>query len=375
MTQKNKFVIQLITSINLGGAENIAINLAEDCDNFNILLVEIYASKNKFSYEKKKNLREKNIDFLSLSGYSKRISLLIAPLKLFVLLIKLNPDIIHSHTDLPDFVLSVVLKLRTLFGLNPIKIVRTIHNTVLWPTHKKIGEFVESSFNNDFIVTISESANTAYEKLRISYNFKNSNYKMMIYNGCKLPENIYYNFNLNKNKINILFCGRLEFQKGIDILLSNIKLINLTFPDKFVFYIVGQGSFKSETISATRQNQNVFFYDSILNISNKIHLFDFLLLPSRFEGLGLISIEASLSKVPVLSSGVDGLMETLPTNWPLNFDLNIPNSLIDLLKKVIDKDFDLTLIKKEAFLFAKDKFSYESMIKKYSQLYNSILRY
>src|SRR5688572_20386385 len=127
-------IFEIITSVNLGGAENLTFNLVDQCSalhpgKFEFVIIELYATKSFYAYRKKVELRSKGVKVITLGGTSKRSSLPIAPFNLLNHIRKEKPHIIHSHTDLPDFVLSLALKMRR---LKKIKIIRTIHNTQLW---------------------------------------------------------------------------------------------------------------------------------------------------------------------------------------------------------------------------------------------------
>ena len=139
-------VLQLVRSVHLGGAEMVAFNLAEFCkvsypDKFEFIVVELHQTNDAYSRDKKKYLSSKNIKILSLGSKSKILSLLFGPFILAYYLLKEKPGIVHSHTDLPDLTLSNTWRIFSLFQLKFPKVVRTIHNTVLWPNHNKLGKY------------------------------------------------------------------------------------------------------------------------------------------------------------------------------------------------------------------------------------------
>ena len=366
-------IFQLVRSIHLGGAEIVAFNLAEHCNNlenkFEFVIVELHTSNDAYSINKKSELKSKNISFISLGPKSKTISLLFDHFILAYQILKNKPDIIHSHTDLPDLVLSNTKRLFSFFCLKFPKIIRTIHNTILWPTHDLIGKYVEKSFLNDRIVGVSEQSLIAYEELRLKFNLSVSVQRQIIYNGCNIPQEMGHPFKINSNKFNIAFCGRFEMQKGIDVLIERIRLINSKYKDDFLFHIIGDGTYKNSVLNLSKEQDNVLVYDAVSNIADKLYAFDFLIMPSRFEGLVLISIESSLSKVPVIAAFAKGLSETLPFNWPLQFKLEDENELLTIFEKIRNKEYNLLDLEKQAYIFAVDKFSLKRMVDEYSQLY------
>jgi len=364
-------VFQLIRSIHLGGAEIVAFNLSEYCktdnDDFEFVIIELHKSTDEYSVNKKNELKAKNISYASLGTGLKTISLLIGHFSLAYQILKRKPDIIHSHTDLPDLVLSNTKRLFLLFHIKFPVVVRTIHNTELWPTHNLLGKYVESCFVNDRIVGVSNQSLIAYENQRVKYKLKISDYKSVIYNGCNVPTFREHQFQINRNKINVAFCGRFEEQKGIDVLLQRIKTVNAKYPDSFLFHIIGSGTYRNEVVKIV--SANVLVYDAVSNISDKLYDFDFLIMPSRFEGLGLISIEASFSKVPVIASSVKAILETLPPEWPLKFQLEDEKELLMIFDNIINKKYEIVKLKDSAYFYVATKFSMSVMSKAYSSLY------
>ena len=371
-------IYQLITSIHLGGAENVAFQLAEYCRaddpsyNFDFTVIELYKTKNDYAEEKKKSLAEKNIHTLTLFKGSKRLSLLFAPIKLGYILWKNKPDIVHSHTDLPDLVLASALRILALFNMKQPAIVRTIHNTELWSTHPKLANYTESAFNNDKVVSVSQGALKAHKELRLKNKLSISPYQKVVFNGCRIPMMQDHPFKIDSDKINIAFCGRFEVYKGIETLISIVKKVNKLHPEKFVFHIIGNGTYLNDILKLNEKYDNVFVYDSVPNISDKIYAFDFMFMPSHFEGLPLVSIESSFAKVLVIASFAPGLDETIPNNWPLRFKLENEDELLKIFDNIKNNYYDLGELKSKAFAFVSDHFSQDKMIEQYSNLYFDI---
>jgi glycosyltransferase involved in cell wall biosynthesis len=370
-------VLQLVRSVHLGGAEMVAFNLAEFCkvsypDKFEFIVVELHQTNDAYSRDKKKYLSSKNIRILSLGSKSKILSLLFGPFVLAYYLLKEKADIVHSHTDLPDLTVSNTKRIFSLFQLKFPEVVRTIHNTVLWPTHNKLGKYTERRLENDWVVGVSDGALDAYKNLRKKYNLGCSPHQLIIHNGCAVPQRAVHPFNIDDKKVNIAFCGRFENQKGIDVLIERIKLINSRFDNDFLFHLIGSGSYQSEILKLSQTYSNVFVYDTVPNVADKLYAFDFLIMPSRFEGLVLISIEASFAKVPVIAAVAPGLSETLPADWPLNFQLEDEEALLNIITKIKNQEFDLVALKDKAYSYVSNEFSHSAMVDSYSTLYLEI---
>ena len=90
-------------------------------------------------------------------------------------------------------------------------------------------------------------------------------------------------------------------------------------------------------------------------------------MPSNFEGLGLLSVEASLAKVPTIINQCSGLNETLPENWPLKVERNSVNQFIAIFNNL--DSFDKKELGLKAYNFAKEHFSIKKMQSEYECLY------
>lgn len=97
--------------------------------------------------------------------------------------------------------------------------------------------------------------------------------------------------------------------------------------------------------------------------------FDYLLMPSNFEGLSLMSIEASMAKLPVIINDCLGLKDTLPEQWPLK----VKNNELSAYYNIFDHlhDINRTEVGKQSYEFVKQHFTIKKMREDYESLYLS----
>lgn len=152
-------------------------------------------------------------------------------------------------------------------------------------------------------------------------------------------------------------------------LLSNIPPL-LRFM-QYMFYVVGEGSKRSTLINELNAIENVIIYDKIYNLSQYLSAFDFIFMPSNFEGLPLFSVEASFQKVPVIINNCPGLNETLPLDWPLKVENNSVDGYLNIFNNIIP-NLDKTELGVVAFNFVKDRFSIKTMQNQYEKIYENI---
>lgn len=152
----------------------------------------------------------------------------------------------------------------------------------------------------------------------------------IIYNG--IDTNRYRYIQTNRDKFGlpdgkiVLFVGRMEQIKGIDILIESIPAILQKIPDvKFV--LVGQdrdtapggGSFKSLMKSKASEigvGNSVIFKDAIppTELCLLYSICDILVLPSREESFGLVIVEAMSCGKPVVTTPVGIIPELIQDN-------------------------------------------------------------
>lgn len=108
---------------------------------------------------------------------------------------------------------------------------------------------------------------------------------------------------LNINKKNVYgFSGRIAYQKNplflIDI-FSEIKKLD----SEAAFLVCGDGDLMdSAKAHAIELGVDVLFLGSVNNIQDYYQAMDCYILPSRFEGLGIVLIEAQCSGLPCITS-------------------------------------------------------------------------
>lgn len=366
-------VYQLVTSVQLGGAENVSFHLAGSCrtTDLHMTIVELSRSGSEWARARRTQLSESGIGIRTLSPLPGRLGLPLASLALFRLVRSERPSIVHSHTDLPDAVLAGALRLLARTATPPPRVVRTIHNVALWPTHPRVAAWVERAFLDDRIAAVSMAALGAYEALRIRHGLPLSR-RDVVYNGCPVPAQGPIPFPLENGFIHAAFCGRFDRQKGVDVLVQRIRELRPELRKRFKIHFLGSGALEPEIRKLSESCPEVKLHPPSTNLSSILHAFGLLLMPSRFEGLPLVSIESSLSGTPVAASWAPGLDETLPADWPLRYSLESASEFESVLERVASGSVDLESIGQTAREFALRRFSFDAMITAYDRLYRGL---
>jgi len=124
-------------------------------------------------------------------------------------------------------------------------------------------------------------------------------------------------------ELNILFVGRLEERKGIDIVLDSVPELVSEFP-KIKFQIAGRNDIAAEdgrTYMAQFLDENkkkgvLKNVDFLGHVSDEAlgalyENCDIFVAPSRYESFGQILVEAMAHGKPIISSAVGGIVEVL----------------------------------------------------------------
>lgn len=106
----------------------------------------------------------------------------------------------------------------------------------------------------------------------------------------------------------VLFVGRLDRQKGVDILLDAAAQLG----DKAVFRIIGAHvTNRNDLKRAPLSNVEFLGWRSAEEIAGQMAVCDVVAMPSRWEGFGLVALEAMRSHKPVIASAVGGLQSVV----------------------------------------------------------------
>lgn len=112
------------------------------------------------------------------------------------------------------------------------------------------------------------------------------------------------------------FVGRLNYQKGVDLLVEALSLLRQKSA-RYVLLIAGEGRERERLEELARQlgvEEQVRFLGFCGNVPEVMSAFDIGLVPSRFEPFGIVGLELMRMKVPVISSGAGGMAEYVIDN-------------------------------------------------------------
>ena len=124
---------------------------------------------------------------------------------------------------------------------------------------------------------------------------------------------------------------------------------------------------KEKLCEAIQSLDNIAIYPKIYGLSSYLNSFDYLFMPSNFEGLGLLSVEASLAQTPTIINKCTGLIETLPEDWELSVQNNSVEEFIQLFTRI--QEYNYSDLCDKAYQFATSHFSIGKMQRAYESMY------
>lgn len=358
-------VFHVISHFDVGGAEKVAFNIA--CSHNAAIeyhMVAVLKATSQYAKDFKQEIGNSGIRIHQSLISNNKLGIILFPFWFLVTYIIHKPNVIHTHTEIPDLSVFLFCKLFGWLIRKRTKIVRTIHNNVLWNKWGKIGLVVERFYKRQRRnIAISLSTQKSYTE-------KYQQLCPIIYNGINIPKEKKFK-SIHKGKINIAFAGRLEYQKGIPVLAEVIY--RLKDDERFYFHVIGSGSMEQNLLEQLNECRNFTHYKRIYGLADYLHNFDYLFMPSLFEGLALMPIEAGFSKTPTIINSCVGLEETMPEDWPLKVQDNRVDDYIAIFNSLPQLDYNE--LQDKVFAFVSQKFSIEEMQKQYEKIYLNGIRY
>ena len=195
----------------------------------------------------------------------------------------------------------------------------------------------------------------------------------VIYNGVVLKEtDEQVDEIISYDGIKLGCIARLSEQKGLTYLLDAMSL--LTIKDIRLF-IVGEGELREELENKVKElnlQDSVTFLGYRKDIVECINSFDFCVLPSVFEGFGLVAIEAFMNSKTLVATDIPGLNEVVTNKNGVLVPAKDPAALASAIDKLAT---DATLRQELASQAKKDyenRFSYPMFLENYRALYREI---
>ena len=347
-------ILHISRTMDIGGAERIVFQLSSDLkDEFD----SVHVASTGGLWENE--LAAKGIQHHKILDIDSKNPLTVLKLLTSIRqIIKKNDiSIVHTHHRMAAFYIRL-LKL-----VHPKLIhVYTAHNVF-----KDKLPLYKFALKNAKSVAVGEAVN---KNLRKDVGITDSR---VIYNGVVLKKtDDQVNEIISYGGIKLGCIARLSEQKGLTYLLDAMSL--LTVKDIRLF-IVGDGELRDELENKVKElhlQDSVTFLGYRKDIVECINSFDFCVLPSVFEGFGLVAIEAFMNSKTLVATDIPGLNEVVTNKNGILVPAKDPAALASAIDKL---SMDATLRQELASQAKKDyenKFSYPLFLENYRELYREL---
>lgn len=357
-------VLQVINSLNTGGAEKLILETVPLYNKKGLLVDVLLLNGDKYPF-----LEElEKLDCCTI--YRLSIGTVYNPFLVFKIIPFLKKyDVIHTHLFPALYWVAIAKQL----SFSNSKLVFTEHNTDNKRRKSILFKRCDRYFYKYFgkIITISKEVE---RHLKRHLNFSD-NYFQCIQNGVNRKSIIgvspYSNsvFFSENDKV-LIQVSSFTNQKDQNTLIKSLQHL----PNHVKLLLVGDGALKSECeelVQVLQLNERVQFLGIRMDVPRLLKTADIVVLSSYYEGLSLSCIEALTSGKPFIASDVPGLRDVVKGAgllFPVGHEKELAKHIIDLLN---DKQY-YTKVANACFERSKE-YDIGIMVKKHIDLYNSLI--
>lgn len=352
-------LLYIITGLGLGGAEKVVSDLADQ--------MVLRGHTVKIAYLTGEVLvrpKSKAVEIIPLKLNSAK-DFFAASRRYRKLIKQYQPDVVHAHMVHAN----IFARLNRLFCPIP-KLICTAHSSNEGGKIRMLA-YRYTNFLSNINTNVSNAAVASFIKQRAF----NKNNLITVYNGIDLSrfKPISSQSESNSKIIACLAVGRLTPAKDYPNLLKAISLVIQTYPNIHL-NIAGDGELREEITSLIAQ-LNLKEHVSLLGRRNDIpelmSAADFFILPSTYEGFGLVVAEAMACKTFVIATDCGGVKEIMGGYGllvpPKNSEI-LANKIIEAIE--MPKEMRL-LNNKRALKHVQENFDLQKIILKWEEIYES----
>ena len=293
-------ILHIVPNMQFGGIETFLMNIYREIDRTKIQFDFLVHYKQEFHYDKEIEALGGKIFRLSFRNDNNIIKY-VKDLNCFFS--KHNEyKIIHGHMMSTAFIYMRIAKKNNV----PVRIVHSHDASYL----KNFKGYIKNLLYK--FAPINANKYFACSKLAGNYLYKNDNYEIINnvidLNRYKFKKNfrdeIRGKYNLSNDDILIGHIGRFNLQKNHKFLIDLIEKLQEK-DDKYYLLLIGKGELKNNIIKIVKEKklvEKVIFVEEAIFPEKYYSAMDIFVLPSLFEGLPLVGVEAQATNLPCVFS-------------------------------------------------------------------------
>lgn len=328
-------IVLMITGLGIGGAEMQVCSLADRLYELGNEVTLIYLNGNKEVVPV-----NKGIEVIALNMKKTPLGLLNALLKCRNILLKIKPDVLHSHM-LHANILSRLLRIIT-----PLPVVISTAHSSNEGGKLRMSAYRFTDFLVDVSTNVSEEALNSFIRKKAMHSEKG----IVVYNGIDTDKFIYNEharktlrkqLDLGIKDFLFLSVGRLVEEKDYPNLLKAFSTI-VQYNSQAKLAIVGKGKLQHELKGMVEKlglSDNLYFLGARNDVDELMSACDCFVLSSKYEGFGLVVAEAMSCERVVIGTDCGGVKEVIGNE---GFLVEPENhiALADAMQKAMDLDYE-----------------------------------
>lgn len=371
-------VTDAIYPFTVGGSEirnyEILKRLSKKGHEVNIYGTKFWEGKDVIKIDGIKIYGISKFDLYNESGKRNPFNLLKFSVKIFFKLIKEDFDLIDNATF--NYFNCYTTKLASIIKNKPL----------IFTWHQYFGDYLIGYFGSfkgniakllekrslkltNFNIAVSD-----FVKNDLIQNGIDKDYVDIIYNGVDLK--YIKKIKDQEKKFDLLFVGRLNYQKNVELLIKSVYLLKKKFPNINVC-IIGHGSeerYLKNLVFRYNLNKNIKF---VGEIKNRKKIFEYMksskifVLPSRLEGFPLVFLEASACGLPIITTNTreNKMRFFIKDNGILSDP--IPSSLADSISNLLKDKIKMKFMSEQSTLLSVN-FEWDKIAEKTEKYYNYV---
>lgn len=380
-------IIQLITRLSMGGAQQMACNLANELNDSGEEVVVITGLSSERSSAGRNNIllsevTDKGYPLEVIKSLTDNISILkdfISFVRLIILLRTYQAEAVHIHGSkvgiLGRCAILFFPKTRAIFH---------VHGWSFSRSKRLSGRFyllLEKALyyiTDDYIFVCNQDIED-FIQLGGNKNIKQKS--QVIYPGASFEgsssltprrKNLRSMLNISENDHVIGNIARLDDQKDPLSFVEVAKELLSISNKNYKFLMIGSGSLENEVKSLVKfynLEDNFIFTGFVNEVESYFKIFDAFVVCSKYEGLPITAVKALASKSPVFSFMINGMIDLskLYTSVHLVNDRSTKEMALMIEKEL--NNTDLTNILEQESILVKKEFSFRNMFSKTKSIY------
>lgn len=364
-------VLHVLPMNKMSGAERMALLLCKNLKNYKPVVV--CGGVELSNVFKENGIRSYNIKFSNKN-------ILFNACNLSKIIKNENIKIVHAHDNTASLVSYIAKKI---FRCD-VKVISHIHNCYPFlignGINKKIDKYLRNKY--DFNITCGKTVTDFYKK---NTDYFNEDKNLTLSNAMDIDyitnvdkreiEEVIKKYKIPTNKKVLGFIGRLDEQKGIIPFIKELAMYKDEFSDS-VILLVGNGSQEDEikVLIKELKLEEMFILTGFQDNVNVFYpIIDVFFLPSLYEGLPMVLLEAMAFKKAVISMNVGSISEVINKETGILIVQGDYQKFINELIRVKNNKELTTVLGYNAFKLIEEQFNIEGYVKKIIKKYDSII--